>query len=192
MRKSITVAMVVFAAFAGMGAIAVPVPASSPLSLQTTQFDGVRSENFVQTAQNRVDRDRRGSNRASDRNRSRDTNAGRGRDNSRNNARRGRDNSRNNRDAFRHPSYWDRRHGRGYYNRTYGYDRRDNGSAIAAGFLGLVLGAAIAGSNRDRDYAYERMQNREWIRRCSRTYRSFDARSGTYLGYDGYRHYCQL
>ncbi len=97
----------------------------------------------------------------------------------------------NNRDAFRDRSYWDRRHGRGYYNRNYGGYRRDNSSAIAAGFLGLVLGAAIAGSSNDRDYARSRMSDRQWIASCERRYRSFDRSSGTYLGYDGYRHYCR-
>ena len=31
----------------------------------------------------------------------------------------------------------------------------------------------------------------EWYSYCARKYRSFDPRSGTYLGYDGYRHLCQ-
>jgi hypothetical protein len=30
----------------------------------------------------------------------------------------------------------------------------------------------------------------EWYAYCSRRYGSFDLRSGTYLGYDGYRHMC--
>ncbi len=30
-----------------------------------------------------------------------------------------------------------------------------------------------------------------WYSYCEAKYRSFDARSGTYMGYDGYRHYCQ-
>lgn len=173
-------AVVVFAACSGMGAIAAPAPAASPLSLQTAQFDAVRGEGFLQTVQNRSGRDGR------DRNRS-----GRSRNDSRQ-ADRSQNNSRPDRDAFRHRSYWDRRQGRSHYNRNYGSYRRDNDGAIAAGFLGLILGAAIAGSNRDRDYANTRMQDRAWIRRCSRQYRSFDVRSGTFLGYDGYRHYCQL
>ena len=31
----------------------------------------------------------------------------------------------------------------------------------------------------------------EWYSYCARKYRSFDPRSGTYLGFDGYRHLCQ-
>ncbi|MEO8384274.1 MAG: BA14K family protein [Betaproteobacteria bacterium] len=103
----------------------------------------------------------------------------------------GRDHHGYNRDAFRDRNYWDRRHGRGYYNRHYGSYRRDNDSAIAAGFLGLILGAAIAGSSNDRDYARSRLADQDWIASCSRRYKSFDRSSGTYLGYDGYRHYCR-
>lgn len=95
------------------------------------------------------------------------------------------------RDAFRDRRYVDRRQGRGYYDRNYGSTRRDNSSALAAGFLGFVLGAAIAGSSKDRTYATSRLSDQSWTATCSRKYRSFDARSGTYLGYDGYRHYCR-
>jgi hypothetical protein len=31
----------------------------------------------------------------------------------------------------------------------------------------------------------------EWYSYCASKYRSFDPRSGTYMGYDGYRHMCQ-
>ena len=56
-----------------------------------------------------------------------------------------------------------------------------NGGAVAAGaIIGLAAGAiaanAAAGNNA---YAY-----------CSQRYRSYDPGSGTYLGYDGYRHPC--
>lgn len=95
------------------------------------------------------------------------------------------------REAFRDRRYVDRRQGRGYYDRNYGSMRRDDSSAIEAGFLGFVLGAAITGSGNDRTYANSRLNNRRWTRACSRRYRSFDARSGTYLGNDGYRHYCR-
>jgi hypothetical protein len=57
--------------------------------------------------------------------------------------------------------------------------------------LGFVLGAAIAGNSNDRAYANNRHNNRSWNNACSRRYRSFDRNSGTYLGYDGYRHYCR-
>jgi hypothetical protein len=32
----------------------------------------------------------------------------------------------------------------------------------------------------------------DWVAACARRYRSFDPESGTYLGYDGYRHACVL
>ena len=95
------------------------------------------------------------------------------------------------RDAFRARSYWDSRNGSGYYTRTYGDTRRDNSSAIAAGFLGFILGAAISGTGSDRTYATSRLGNQTYISSCASRYRSFDPRSGTYLGYDGYRHYCR-
>lgn len=58
----------------------------------------------------------------------------------------------------------------------------NDGAAVAAGVLGgLLLGAIIANetqrSNRGVDY-------------CMRRFRSYDPRSGTYLGNDGYRHRC--
>src|SRR5258706_11757791 len=36
-----------------------------------------------------------------------------------------------------------------------------------------------------------RADTADWIASCSQRYRSFDPASGTYLGYDGYRHYCR-
>ncbi len=33
--------------------------------------------------------------------------------------------------------------------------------------------------------------SREWFRYCSNRYRSFDGRTGTFMGYDGQRHFCQ-
>src|SRR5690606_1103044 len=32
--------------------------------------------------------------------------------------------------------------------------------------------------------------SREWVRYCSNRYRTFDARSGTFVGYDGQEHFC--
>ncbi|WP_367718433.1 BA14K family protein [Nitratireductor sp. GISD-1A_MAKvit] len=33
--------------------------------------------------------------------------------------------------------------------------------------------------------------SREWFRYCANRYRSFDGRTGTFMGYDGQRHFCQ-
>jgi hypothetical protein len=82
---------------------------------------------------------------------------------------------------------WRNRHWRGHHHRhwnRYGYYRgyRDyDGGALAAGAIfGLAAGAlaanAAAGGNA---VAY-----------CSSRFRSYDPASGTYLGYDGYRHPC--
>ena len=87
--------------------------------------------------------------------------------------------------------------GGGYYNRGYGDRRyrdgyrRDDGTAIAAGVVGLALGAAIAGSANQRAYARSQRGGSAWIENCSRRYRSFDPASGTYMGFDGNRHYCR-
>jgi hypothetical protein len=71
---------------------------------------------------------------------------------------------------------------RGYRGGYRDHDRSDDGAGVAAGILGgLMLGAIIANeSQRNRGSGY-----------CAQRYRSYDPGSGTYLGYDGYRHRCQ-
>jgi hypothetical protein len=71
--------------------------------------------------------------------------------------------------------HWRHRH---YYRR---HHHDDDAGAVAAGAIfglaaGAILGNAAAGNNA---VAY-----------CSRRFRSYDPASGTYLGYDGYRHSC--
>jgi hypothetical protein len=66
----------------------------------------------------------------------------------------------------------------------------NSGAAIAGGILGFVLGAAIAGSQQDHDYYYSHRNDRGWRERCQQSYHDFDYRTGTYVGGDGYRHYC--
>jgi len=94
--------------------------------------------------------------------------------------------------------------------------RRHVGAGVALGVIGLATGAIIAGSVGSRAYyaprAYPpgyyppRVHSRAparrgargryepwtpaWYRSCHKRFRSFDARSGTYLGYDGRRHFC--
>jgi hypothetical protein len=74
-----------------------------------------------------------------------------------------------------HSRHDDRRHR--------GRDRgRDDGAAAAGLLGGLFLGAIIANQaqqNRQGDIDY-----------CMQRFRSYDPRSGTYLGHDGYRHRC--
>jgi Ni/Co efflux regulator RcnB len=66
----------------------------------------------------------------------------------------------------------------------------DGGAAVAGGILGFMLGAAIVGSSSDRDYYSAHRYDRGWRNRCRTAYPGFDYRNGTYLGQDGYRHYC--
>lgn len=114
--------------------------------------------------------------------------------------------------------------------------RKDNtGAIVAAGVLGLAVGAIIAGANQpaahrqpahpnpymqhrprpERDYFPPRPGSHdyghygphdhrqpvraswaaepwtpEWYRYCQARYRSFDARTGTYRGFDGRNHFC--
>jgi hypothetical protein len=97
--------------------------------------------------------------------------------------------------------------------------RRSNnnavGAAVAAGVLGVIAGGIIASQAQPnvvyRSYpepnyyppqAYPAYgaapvtyapppRSPAWYDYCSRRYRSFDPRSGTFLGYDGIRYFCQ-
>ncbi len=92
------------------------------------------------------------------------------------------------------PPGWDRRQWeyRQRYERTHPRRRKDDRhEEVIAGLFGFVLGAALAES-REEQRDQVRLEDRQWIAACARKYRSFDARSGTYLGRDGLRHYCRL
>jgi hypothetical protein len=90
-----------------------------------------------------------------------------------------------------------------------------HGDAIGAGIVGLAAGALIGGalaSQSDpgpdydgyyatrgvRPHVYGRVAyeggiepwTRDWYEFCSDHYRSFNARSGTFTGYDGEQHFC--
>ena len=101
--------------------------------------------------------------------------------------------------------YW-RHHGRHY-------DHDRSGDLAVAGILGLAAGALAVGltarSQPDPVYV-ERYPSRvyretryyddyagglepwsaEWYDYCSDRYRSFNPRSGTFIGYDGGEHFC--
>ncbi|MEP6566340.1 MAG: BA14K family protein [Mesorhizobium sp.] len=65
----------------------------------------------------------------------------------------------------------------------------DLGIGIAAGVGGFVLGALLTQPRTvyvDDDYGSRH------VRRCFDRYSSYDPDSDTYVGYDGYRHYCRL
>ena len=87
------------------------------------------------------------------------------------------------------------RHYRG--NRYHGRRHHNNGAAIGAGIAGLAIGAIVGGALADRDRPVPvhrvypgRVGYGSHVARCQARYRSYDARSDTFLGYDGYRHRC--
>lgn len=110
-------------------------------------------------------------------------------------AQRWRDHDRGEYSGDRHGGYDNDRRGRGYYNRPECYDRQgrnhcydrhddDNDDAVAAGVIGLVLGAVIAsavansGNNRQDDGYYNREGYRNDGYRDDRGYRDGDGYYG--------------
>jgi len=94
-----------------------------------------------------------------------------------------------------------RRYGhRPYGHRRYGYGRGYRrgpgvGAAVGAGVAGLaagaILGGAIASSQAQAaPVVVQGGADPEAVAACARRFRSYDARSGTYLGNDGARHPC--
>ena len=75
-------------------------------------------------------------------------------------------------------------------NRRYRNNNNNNNDATTAAIIGFALGAAILGTQADARSSYGYAQDRNHVRQCARRYRNYDARSNTYLGRDGYRHYC--
>ena len=76
----------------------------------------------------------------------------------------------------------------------HGHDHNDFDSAVgivAGVILGFALGAAVVDSQQQQAYATSRLNDPGWIAYCARRYASFDPYTGTYLGYDGLRHYCR-
>jgi len=101
--------------------------------------------------------------------------------------------------------------------RWHHHHHHHNGDAVVAGVLGLAAGAVLGGALAQpaptrvyRYYAppppppvyhyressvvyYDRSYEPwtpAWYRACEIRYRSFDPVSGTYMGYDGVRHFC--
>ncbi|QND64927.1 BA14K family protein [Mesorhizobium loti] len=70
------------------------------------------------------------------------------------------------------------------------HHNREIGIGIAAGVGGFVLGSLLAQQPRT---VYVDEDGGSWhVRRCYDRYASYDVDSDTYLGHDGYRHYCRL
>ena len=71
--------------------------------------------------------------------------------------------------------------------RDWGHRHYDNfGGAAAAGIFGFAAGAIVGSALSGGGYGSS------YHGACARKYRSYDPASGTYLGYDGYRHRCVL
>ncbi|PTE09341.1 BA14K family protein [Mesorhizobium helmanticense] len=69
------------------------------------------------------------------------------------------------------------------------HHRRHLGIGIAAGVGGFLLGTALAQPRT----VYIEEEGGSWhVRRCLDRYQSYDPYTDTYVGYDGYRHYCRL
>lgn len=105
---------------------------------------------------------------------------------------------------------------RNQYRQRHVYRHHRNNDAIALGIIGLgvgaIIGSALANSHNQprviyrpapahRDYypAAPRTVHsggrfepwtRSWFRYCENKYRSFNASTGTYRGYDGRDHFC--
>lgn len=91
----------------------------------------------------------------------------------------------------RDPDCWDwrdnRQHwGRSHYQNFYRSHQTDMGGAMIAGIFGLAAGAIISGA------ANSGRISSNHVDACYDRYRSYDARSDTFLGYDGLRHRCRL
>jgi hypothetical protein len=79
---------------------------------------------------------------------------------------------------------WRGRGGRGWH-------RGGGGAGVAAGVIGgLILGGMLAAPYYDRPYYGPGYYGGDAVGYCMRRFRSYDPRSGTYVGYDGYRHPC--
>lgn len=107
-----------------------------------------------------------------------------------------------------------RRH-HGYYDRGYDHHRRNNtGEILGAGAIGLAAGALLGGALASDPYdrrvinegpiynegpvnTYRRVPARSYrgydhVSACAARYRTYDSRSDTFIGNDGYAHACRL
>ena len=103
---------------------------------------------------------------------------------------------------------WDGAHDRYRWDRPRRQHRHhDNNDAIVLGIIGLgaaaIIGGAIANSNNNPRVIYRQPVapravrggryepwSRSWFQYCSNKFRSFNASTGTYRGYDGRDHFC--
>jgi len=88
-----------------------------------------------------------------------------------------------------------------YYGRPYGRRGGGNSNALAAGLIGLGVGAVLGSALTPKTVYVSPPARRvgyrpepwtdDWYAYCSSRYRSFDPRSGTFIGYDGYERFCR-
>ena len=97
--------------------------------------------------------------------------------------------------------------GGGRYVQNNYYGRRGGGgnwNAVGAGLVGLAAGAVIGSALTPKEVyvtppprpVYRASYRPEpwtddWYAYCGSRYRSFNPRSGTFVGYDGYEHFCR-
>jgi len=87
------------------------------------------------------------------------------------------DNDQHCNDWRRNHNCWDDSHYRGFYDTH----QHDFGNVAAALIFGLAAGA-MSGA----------IMNSSHVQACENRYRSYDRATDTFLGYDGWRHYCRL
>jgi BA14K-like protein len=109
-----------------------------------------------------------------------------------------------------HGNGWKGGHGRYVQNNYYGYRRGggDNWNAVGAGLLGFGVGAIVGSALTPREVyvappppppapVYTRAGygppawTPDWYTYCYSRYRSFNPNTGTFVGYDGYEHFCR-
>jgi hypothetical protein len=90
--------------------------------------------------------------------------------------------------------FWSARDYDAFYNRN-----RNNLEPLIAGLFGLAIGAIIAGAiaNSNKSAPAPRPSaggnfDAGHVARCAARYKSYDHRTDTFLGNDGYRHPCNL
>lgn len=90
--------------------------------------------------------------------------------------------------------YWNGGWGNNDYNRFYN-QRRNNLDSLATGIFGFtfgaILGSALAGGNNQGNVGRPNNSNAH-IQACFARYKSYDVGTDSYMGYDGYRHRCNL
>jgi hypothetical protein len=105
-----------------------------------------------------------------------------------------------------HGKGWKGGHGGRYVQNNYYGRRGDDGySALGAGLLGFGVGAIVGSALTPREVyvappprpVYTRAGygpapwTPDWYSYCYSRYRSFNPNTGTFIGYDGYEHFCR-